>query len=452
MPQPGLQYPSAPLVGGNSVREPILQGYVFQSGIHKPEVSSILTYKYPQYYLTSLFDRLGAEEHTDQDVFSWFVMDRTREGSTVLSIDSGATGATAKVTTDFDYTADSKGYLIVGDLIRLESGAIGRVVSTGDSAATPGKQEIDIVVQDGGNWSATTLSATDAFGHISNAFPEASDAPEGRLYLPTEEYNVLQILRRSFSISGTEFTNKTYINNGEAWYFEKEDIEMKELARDKEAAVLFGKLQATGTKSTRGILDFVENFGVVNGYAAATGVTEYDMQEHMKDLLKQNVSNDVICLCGAQFLADAQRSLADYQVLATGKLAEGLAGLRFKSYEFLGKTVHFAYYELFDDPKVLPTPVNGIDAVSRADFSNFSLWLDMGTDDANHQLLTLKYKSTMGQSRKFVHTYEAGMASPDGQNGGLRSNGKDQFKINYLIEFGLEFRLPNRSGILRATS
>lgn len=33
MPQPGIQTPSAPLVAGNTVREPILQGYVFQSGL-----------------------------------------------------------------------------------------------------------------------------------------------------------------------------------------------------------------------------------------------------------------------------------------------------------------------------------------------------------------------------------------------------------------------------------
>ena len=52
--------PTPPLVAGNSVREPILQGYVFQSGLHKPEVSSILTYKYPQYYLTSVLDRMNA--------------------------------------------------------------------------------------------------------------------------------------------------------------------------------------------------------------------------------------------------------------------------------------------------------------------------------------------------------------------------------------------------------
>lgn len=45
---PAYGNPTPPLVGGNSVRQPILEGYVFQSGIHDPEFSKILTYKYPQ--------------------------------------------------------------------------------------------------------------------------------------------------------------------------------------------------------------------------------------------------------------------------------------------------------------------------------------------------------------------------------------------------------------------
>lgn len=447
---PAKGNPTPPLVSGNSVREPILQGYVFQSGLHKPEVSSILTYKYPQYYLTSLFDRMNAEESIEQDIWSWFVQDRTREGSTVIAIDTALPAASVVLDTNFDFNGAQKGYLIVGDIIRLESGVNVRVTATQDNGAN--KQEITVVKSNGSNITATDLQAGDAFGHVSSAFPEASSAPEGRLYLPEEEYNVLQIIRRSFSISGTEFTNRTYINNGEAWYFEKEEIEMKELARDKELAIVFGQLSDTGVKETRGIISYIEQYGVNSGYAAATGVTEFDIQEHIKDLLKQNVSNDIVVLCGAQFLADAQRALADYQIQAEGKLAPGTAGLEFTSYKFMGKTVHFAYYEVFDDTAVVPTPVNGINSTTRSDFSNYSLWLDFGTDDNNRPLMVLKYKSHMGQSRKFIHTYVNGMMNPVGDNSGMAANGDDKFQINYLIECGLEFRLPNRSGILRATS
>lgn len=446
MPQVGSQFPSGALVGGNSVREPILQGYVFQSGIHDPEVSSILTYKYPQYYLTSLLDRLGAEESISQDVFSWFVMDRTREGSTIEAVDTALPAATVVADTNFDWSATSKGYLLVGDLIRVESGAILRVTATGDNGS--GKQEITVVKQSGGNITAADLAANDTFGHISSAFGEASDAPEGRLYLPTEEFNTIQRIRRSFEISGSELTNRTYLNGGEAWYFEKEEIEMMEFARDKEAAVMFSELSLTEPKSMRGLYSYAKTYGVNTGYASATGVTETDLQDHIALLLKQNVSNDIVVLCGATFLKDVQIALKDYQQ-GGGTFGEQ-AGLDFQSYKFMGKTVHFAYYELFEDTSIVPTPARTPLTSDVINFSDFSLWVDMGTDNGR-SLITLKYKELGGVSRKFIHAYEKGLISPNGV-GGEVSNGKDAFKIHYFTECGLEVRLPNRLGILAATS
>ena len=445
--------PTPPLVGGNSVREPILQSYVFQSGIHAPEVSSILTYKFPQYYLTSLLDRLNAEETIEQDVWSWFVMDRTRSGSAVNGavVTGGGTGVTtATIETGYAWTATNGGYLIVGDTIRLESGQIARVTATRQGTVVNTVQQVDLVSQSGANW-AVAIATGDTFGHLASAFGEASSAPDGRLYLPTEEYNCIQRIRRSFSISGSEFTNKTYINGGEAWYFEKEDIEMKELARDKEAAIMFGVRNTAEPKSTKGLWEFAIDDGINNGFAAATGVTETDIQDHMKDLLIQNVSNDIYALTGAQFFADAQRALRDYQV-EDGKLGPKMAGLDFQSYKFMGKTVHFAYYEMFDDPEVLPAPQGGAATASKVDFSNASLWLDMGAENNGKSLITLKYKSNGGNNRKFIHAYEVGMMNPNGENGGLVSSGDDSFKIHYMIECGLEVRLPNRLGILRATS
>ena len=70
--------PTPPLVGGTTQRDNILQGYVFQSGIHKPEHSNILSYKYPQYYMTALLERLGPSEGIGRDTFTWNVQDRTR--------------------------------------------------------------------------------------------------------------------------------------------------------------------------------------------------------------------------------------------------------------------------------------------------------------------------------------------------------------------------------------
>jgi hypothetical protein len=445
--------PVAPLVGGTNVQD-VLQGYVFQSGIHKPEHSSILTYKYPQYYLTSLLDRMGAEETVTQDVFSWNVMDRTRKGSTVIAIDTALPAASVVMDTNFDYVSGAaEGYLIVGDLIRIESGAILRVTATGTNGAA--KQEITVVNQAGGNITAVNLQSGDAFGHVGSAFGEGSSAPDGRLYLPVEEYNRTHISRRSFSISGSELTNKIYLNDGESWFFEVEDINMKEFAKDKEVTTLFGVLSDTGVKSTRGIWDYASTYGVFNEFAAATGVSEDDIMGHVKDLLIQNVSNEIFVLCGAQFLHDFQKSLRDYAIqgaISYGAFGDNTAGLDFHRYKFMGKTVNIAYYELFDDESVVPTPVNGINNTTRANFSNTSLWLDFGSENNGRSLITMKYKSHGGVSRKFIHGYVNGMVGYNGQTGGNMANADDKFSVNMLSEFGVEVRLPNRLGILRATS
>lgn len=446
--------PTPPLVGGNSVREPILQGYVFQSGIHKPEHSNLLTYKYPQYYMTSLLDKMGASEPVAQDTFSWNILDRTREGGTVSNVAGNTTATATFEISEFDYNTSTAqlGYLVVGDVIRLESGALGRVTAVDVSATLSNKQEVTVVKVEGGNWSVAELDNAMSFGHVFNAFAEGSEAPNGRLYLPVEDYNVLTILRRSFKISGSEFTNRTYIGDGSAWYWEVEDIEMKEHARDIEMAILFGKLNASGVKVSRGILDWVTSEGVINTFASATGVAETDIQGHIKDLLIEGSSNEMLVLCGAKFLNDAQIALRDYAVngaINYGSFGGNVAGLDFQTYKFLGKTIHFAYYELFNDSAAVPYA--GTPSATKIDFSDFSLWLDMGTDSTGKKLLSLKYKELDGYSRKFIHKVEAGMMSPSGDNGFVAS-GFDGFRIHYLSEIGIEVRLANRMGILRANS
>ena len=455
--------PTPPLVGGKAqtlVTDPILQSYVFQSGIHKPEHSNLLSYKYPQYYLTSMMDRLGPSEPLGQDVWSWNVMDRTRRGGTIDSVDSGDGTATVVLTTQYAWTSAQPGYLIVGDIIRVadgdESGRLLRVTATGDSSATPGLQEITVVAQEGGNVTLTVPGgatvAASVFGHATNAFGEASDAPAGRIFLPEEEWNALQIIRRSFSISGSEFTNRTWLKDGSAWYFTVEDIHMKEFALDREIALMWGIRQGTGVKSTNGLIQFAIDNGIENTFASGAGVAESDLRDHIKDMFKEGVGNEIYVLCGADFLADAQVALKDYALngaISYGAFGDNVAGLDFMSYKFMGKTIHFAHYNLFDDAEVLPvvTPAAGV-----INYSNFSLWLDLGTGSNGEKLISQKHKELDGQSRKFIHAYEVGMMNPNGPNGGQVSSGKDAFTIHYLSEIGLECRLPNRLGILRANS
>lgn len=404
--------------------------------------------------MTALLDRIGAYEPVSQDVFSWNVLDRTRLGGTVSSVAGNTTATATFEITEFAYDGDNLGYLIVGDVIRLQSGALGKVTAVAVSTIAANKQKVTVVRPDGSAWTAAALADAMVFGHVFTSFGEASSAPEGRLFLPTEEYNYTTILRRSFSISGSEFTNKIYLGDGKSWYWEVEDIHQKEFARDREGLIMFGERASNGNaKMTRGILDYVIADGVNNGYATAAGVTEADIRDHIKSLLIEGSSNELTVLCGADFLADVQVALRDYALngaISYGKFGANTAGLDFHTYKFLGKTIHFVYYELFEDAAMVPYAANG--SASLINFSNFSLWLDLGSDSTGKSLITLKYKELDGQSRKFIYGYVPGMMNPKGANGGEIPNGDDKFSIHMLSEIGVEFRLANRSGILRATS
>jgi hypothetical protein len=446
---PANGYPTPPLVGGTTSRATILEAYVFQSGIYAPEHSKILTYKYPQYYMTALLDKLNSDEPVAQTVFSWSIQDRTRKSATVTSLTNGTTATTTIVTTIASDVANGNlGYFIVGDVVRFESGELGRVTAIGESSLF---QTIDVVRVVGGNWSTSLVNTNFVFGHVFTAFGEATSGPTGRLFLPVEDYNYTQILKRAHKISGTEFTNRTILGDGKAWYFTVEDLLRKEFARDRELLVLFGERNGTGVKTTKGILSWVTAEGVINTYASSLGVTESDFQDHIADLLPEGGSSEYLVLCGSVFLKNAQKALKDYAIQGAinyGNLGKNMAGLDFAGYMFMGKKIYFAYYELFDDTTVVP--YSGTPSSSKINFKDYSLWLDLGTDSAGQKLIKLRYKALGGQSRKFIQKLIVGMMSPE--ETGFAAHSGDYFELQLLSEIAVEVRLANRMGILRANS
>lgn len=456
MPQPGIQWPSAPLVGGTSAVSSIFENYVFQSGIYFPEFSRILTYKYPQYYLTTLLDKMGAAEPVSQDVFSWDIMDRTRKSAIYTAI-SGGTSTAATLTLDTDATVTAGiGYFQVGDVIRVsKTGQLGVVTAIGVSGSV---QTIVVAKPDGSAWATSTLPAVtsaDSIGHMFSAFGEGTNGPAGRVFLPTEDYNYTQIIKRSVKVTGSEMTNKTILGDGRAWYFTVEDLLMKEFARDREILLMFGvKASSGGIKWSRGIYDWVNTSGQLTTYSSTPGVTEADLQSHIAKLLPEGGSAEYLVLCGSTFLTKVMNALRDYKIFRSteGSLEKHLAGLDFHGYVFAGKTIYFAYYELFDDNQALP--YSGTPSSTAINFKDFSLWLDMGADNNGRGLIKLKYKVLNGVQRKFIHKVIPGMMTADGAgaDGGFAANSFDGVEIQLLSEIGLEFRLPNRCGVLRANS
>ena len=267
--------PTAPLVSTTRVADPILSDYVFQSGIHKPEHSSLLAIKFPQYYMTSLLDRMGRSEAQGQVVYSWNTQDRTRKNSTLTGGTLDGTVSSTVVITD---VAKATPYWIVGDVFRSEAGVLFEVDAVSENATY---QLLTISKIDGSAIAAADLTAAEEVGHIANWFEEGSSAPKGRLYLPDEDYNYIQTFRRSLEITGAEFTNRTYLGDAGAspWYFKQEELDMLEFRRDQEGGIMFGT-RAVKTDSgkkkymTNGVFTKVNADGVSNTFATATGVSE----------------------------------------------------------------------------------------------------------------------------------------------------------------------------------
>ncbi len=404
--------------------------------------------------MTTLLDKLGASEPVAQSTWSWSIMDRTRRSATYTAIANGTT-ATATLTTDIAVTGTEIGYFQIGDVIRVsKSGELGRVSAISTAG---GFQTIQVTRPAGGNWDTTTLPAVttlDTIGHVFSAWGEGTNGPEGRLYLPTVEYGFTQILKAALKVTGSEMSNRTTLGDGKAWYFTNEEILLKEFARDREVLLMFGKKASSGTtKWSAGIFDVVNSGGVINTYASSPGVSESDLQGQIEDMLPEGGSAEYLVLCGSTFLAKVMRALKDYAIhgQSYGTLGNNMAGLDFSGYKFAGKTIYFAYYELFDDTAILPYV--GTPSAAAINFRDFSLWLDMGKDSAGQSLIKLKYKAHGGIQRKFVHKVIPGMMEFDstGAEGGFAANSFDGVEIQLLSEIGLEMRLANRHGILRAS-
>lgn len=444
---PGTNVPSS-ITGTGTIERSngVLSGHIFNAGLEKPDILPALIIKYPQYYLTSLTEKIGS---TRQDlmssVHSWQVMGRTRKSANITAVANGTT-ATATLTTDiaYDVANDNLGYFQVGDTIYCtNSSARGRIVAISGAG---GFQTIDVVRTVGGNWSTALINTGFRIGHVGTLFAEGSVGSGGtRSYLPDSDWNVTSILRRGFKVTADMIEQKTYVDD-KSWYFKQEDFEHKEFMRDIEATMVFGSrfksASLQGINSSRGILESAELSGKQVTFSSSIGVQESDIVYLIQQLLPEAGSNDIILLCGEVLLVQLQQALGNnYRSIPTSEQPRSLAGLGFQSYEVAGRKIHFAYYELFSDDTVVPQ----VTASSTAkDFRNFGLALDFGTVTGGENNIEVLYRN----GRKFVQKWISGMASPEA----TVSSAYDGLQGELLTEFMPVVHLPNRLGLLFANS
>jgi len=431
--------------------------YVF-GGIQKPDFSDYITYRFPQYTITTLLNRIGRKNPvTGNDFFSWFEKGKFRQSVTA----SAATGASGDTTGAVTYASGTQASFLVGDVIRFENNVyavVTGITSGGGGNGASGTLGLNAV---GTNFGAS-ITGTLKFAHLYNLQQEYSDSPSGRVWQENQVNEYMGIMRRSVTCSTTQGSNMKWVKKSDSewsYYYINEMETMQEMAMDREMYILAGKATTTGTTNpvlsgtTRlggnGILPRVISDGVVGTYSSA--IAETDLAEQVRLMCLNSQGSEFTVLCGSSAYADAQFALRDYTLnggISFGVFGnEGLmTGINITKYKFMDKVLNFVLYYPFANEALFPAP-----ATSGINWDKAMLFLNMGTDDRGNPLINLRYKQDLlGQSLEFRRTVQEGITSPEAGASASRSNGRDGFTVDFYSSIGVELRAANNHGLLYA--
>ena len=432
--------------------------YVF-GGIQKPDFSDYITYRFPQYTITTLLSRIGRKNPVvGNDVFSWFEKGKFRQAITSAT----ATGATSDTTGQVTYAsgASIQATFLVGDVIRFENDAYGvitAVTGAGGGGTASGTLNFNFL---GSRTSA--LANGMKFAHLYNLQPEYSNSPSGRVWQENQVNEYLGIMRRAVTCSTTQASNMKWVkkSDSEASYYYINEMEtMQEMAMDREMYILAAKSNGSATTGNvnsltnplggNGILPRVISDGVLGTYSSA--IAETDLAEQVRLMCLNSQGSEFTVLCGSSAYADAQFALRDYTLnggISFGVFSgEGLmTGINITKYKFMDKILNFVLYYPFANEALFPAP-----ATSGINWDKAMLFLNMGTDDRGNPLINLRYKQDLlGQSLEFRRTVQEGITSPEAGASASRSNGKDGFTVDFYSSIGVELRAANNHGLLYA--
>lgn len=430
--------------------------YVF-GGIQKPDFSDYITYRFPQYTITTLLSRIGRKNPVvGNDVFNWFEKGKFRQSVTA----SAATGASGDTTGTVTFATGTQASFLPSDVIRFENNVYA-VITAVTGAGGNGASGTLAVTALGTNF-GSSITGTLKFAHLYNLQTEYSDSPSGRVWQENQVSEYLGIMRRSVVCSTTQSSNMKYVKKSDSewsYYYINEMETMQEMAMDREMYILAAKANSTATTgnvlsgSTRlggnGILPRVIADGVVGTYSSA--IAETDLAEQVRLMCLNSQGSEFTVLCGSSAYADAQFALRDYTLnggISFGVFGnEGLmTGINITKYKFMDKILNFVLYYPFANEALFPAP-----ATSGINWDKAMLFLNMGTDDRGNPLINLRYKQDLlGQSLEFRRTVQEGITSPEAGASASRSNGKDGFTVDFYSSIGVELRAANNHGLLYA--
>jgi hypothetical protein len=441
---PGTNVPSSITgTGTGKADNGLYSNHLFNTGLEKPQILETLLEKFPQYYMLDVATKLGLNKKIElyNGTYSWSKMGRTRKGSTCGTTTNNTT-ASATVVTDIAYTdANSAGYWLVNDsFFVVNSGIRGYVTAVGNSG---GFQTITVSRVDGAAWAVATLAAGMKIGHTGSIYGQGSAGSGGfRSYFPETDYNYSTIARRGIKVTRNMLKDKIVLGDGK-WYWEHEDIEQKEFAKDIDAGLFFGTRYKSstfgGVSSSRGLLEYAEEEGQEVTFSSATGAQEADLKLLIEQLIPEGGSSNIVLGLGLKIFSDLQSALGNnYRPVPTSQFQEK-TGIKVDTYHFFGKDISLLHIPMFHDETIVPQ----VAATSVAkDFRNFGIALDLGPVGGG------KSNFEVGYVQEVTQKAITGMASDSYEV----SSAFDGAQMELLAEYMPIVHFPNRLGLIYASS
>lgn len=435
--------------------------------LHKRDVSEKLVKRYGDQGITGLLELMGAKAPTTQTTFEHYE-EAFRHNDVTIRFDAGGAAAAATavevLTVQANSIFNSEHALRVGDILRFADGD--QVYVQARTATT-----VDVFPLGTGGYAAAKAGATDLLVSIvGNAFPEGSSQPEGLSPRIHEYSNKVQIIKESFSVTGSEATNVVYVKvdnqefgSGYLWYLKGEsdtykrymdfaEIQMitgeviDNAALTAASVTLDGNSYALDTlRGSEGLIPFVENKGQTLDLASGT-INLANFDDIVKSLDKFRGAKEYALYNGIDLSLDIDDMLANLGTTTTSGAYGANYGsfnndkdmavnLGFSSFVRGGYTIHKKTYDLFNHPKLL--------GMTGAGFPGSGLMIPMDTQkDAKSgdmiPSLRIRYKAANGYSRDMEHwlTGSAVLAN--------KTNTEDVLKSHYRCERGFEGFAPNR--------
>ena len=426
--------------------------------LHKRDVDEQLIKRYGNQGVTGLMELLGSKKETTAQTFEHYE-------ETLLHNHFTGTVSTADLTIDvgFTDTGDDAGNTAVrdGDLLLGADGITYYVTGKADGTASA-QPEDNFQLKLVSNGDLAGSIANQAYAIVGNAHAERTGQPVGITPRVDQYQNKCQIIKESFTVSGSEATNAVYVKvnspesgTGYLWYLQGEADTYQRFQDYSELAMIIGQAgdssldngaaadSATGTVvTTEGLLPFIENKGQSMDLGSSS-ITMADFDSAVKSLDKYRGAKEMALYAGINLSLDIDDLLASQGAYAAGGANYGTfsnnkdmaLNLGFNSFSRGGYTFHKKTYDLFNRPDLL--------GGTGFSFNGYGMCIPMDSQkDAKSgekiPSLRMRYKAANGYSREMEHWLTGGAVL---QN---KTNGLDELKCNYRTERGFEGFAPNR--------